>query len=164
MSDVPTVHYAPAERSTTWMNWRYGQWAILLSGPAILGLSGVLARTTALPTAPLLAVGMTAFVAGLTLARRPVRGEFLDERVPLVVRRLLRRSRGELQTRNPLPLVGTTGDGFDTVELHAGAPATMQGRRFLAALDRLLGDAPPVVEFAPDAGGAEVHELRAVPG
>jgi hypothetical protein len=80
-------------------------------------------------------VGLTTFVTGLVLARRPIRGQFLDERVPLLVRRLLRRSRGELQTRNPLPLVGTTGDGFDAVELHAGAPATMQGLRFLAALD-----------------------------
>jgi hypothetical protein len=142
MRDVPTVQYAPAERSTTWMNWRYGQWVILLAGTAVLGLAGVFARTTALPDAPLLMSGLTAFVAGLVLARRPLRGEFLDERIPLVVRRLLRRSRGELATRNPLPLVGTTGDGFDTVELHAGAPATLQGLRFLAALDsrgRLFG-------------------------
>jgi UDP-N-acetylglucosamine 2-epimerase (non-hydrolysing) len=36
--------------------------------------------------------------------------------------------------------------------------------RAVAALDGLLGDAPPVVEFAPDASRAEVCELRAVPG
>jgi hypothetical protein len=142
MSEVPTVRYAPAERSTTWMNWRYGQWAIVLSGTAVLGLAGVLARTTSVPVGPLLAIGLTAFVGALVLARRPIRGEFVDELVGLYVRRLLRRNRGELQTRNPLPLVGTTGDGFDAVELHAGAPVTLQGLRFLAALDnrgRLFG-------------------------
>src|SRR5919106_66256 len=142
MSEVPTVQYAPAERSTTWMNWRYGQWAIVLSGTAVLGLAGVVARTTSVPIGPLLAIGLTAFVGALVLARRPIRGEFVDELVGLYVRRLLRRNRGELQTRNPLPLVGTTGDGFDAVELHAGAPVTLQGLRFLAALDnrgRLFG-------------------------
>lgn len=36
--------------------------------------------------------------------------------------------------------------------------------RAVAALDRLLGDAPPVVEFAPEARDSEVRELRAVPG
>jgi hypothetical protein len=142
MSEIPTVSYAPAERATTWMNWRYGQWIIVLSGTGVLGLISVLARTTTLPDGPLLLVGLTSFVSGLVLARRPIGGEYLDERVPLYVRRLLRRSRRELQTHNPLPLVGTTGDGFDSVELHAGAPATLQGLRFLAALDnrgRLFG-------------------------
>jgi UDP-N-acetylglucosamine 2-epimerase (non-hydrolysing) len=36
--------------------------------------------------------------------------------------------------------------------------------RAVAARDRQLGVAPPVVELAPQAGDCEVRELRAVPG
>ncbi|HEX6338024.1 MAG TPA: UDP-N-acetylglucosamine 2-epimerase (non-hydrolyzing) [Jiangellaceae bacterium] len=37
-------------------------------------------------------------------------------------------------------------------------------QRVVAALDRLLGDAPPVQEFAPDVNDSQGRELRAVPG
>lgn len=135
MRDVPTVRFAPAERSTLWTNWRPGQVAIALAGGAALAGASVAARATWLPAAPLLLAGFVVFVAGLVAATRPIGGEFLDERIPLTVRRLLRRIRGELSSRNPLPLAGTTLDGFTTMETLTGAPATLQGMRFIDAVD-----------------------------
>lgn len=131
MTQVPTIRFAPAERATTWMNWRTGQWAVVLTGAAVFGLASVVARTTTVPGPPLLLLGIAAFVTSLVLAKRPVGGEFVDERVPLATRRLLRRSRGELDSRSPLPLGGATSDGFQSTEIHAGAPATLQGLRFI---------------------------------